>query len=85
MAKKLTTAFQIQTILDNSVDWTMDRWGNYQCIKNGNKYRIKFQATSLRYEVKNSNINEWINIRSDYYKNIMIDSGKIIVCGVTVN
>lgn len=85
MAKKLTTAFQIQTILDNDSKWTMDRYGNYIIIRDGRKYRCHFQKTSLRFEYYHESLKEWCNFRSDYYKNIMIDSGKIIVCGVTVN
>jgi len=56
--------------------WLVDRWGNFK----NDDYRIKMQKTSMRYEVKHGT--GWINLRSDYYKNITVtDEGSIILKG----
>jgi hypothetical protein len=54
--------------------WEVDRWGNYKINRNERSYRVKLQKTSLRYEVKGGN--RWVNILSDYFKNIeVVDEG----------
>jgi hypothetical protein len=46
-----------------------DRYGHYQkTFKNGRTYRLKFGKTALRFEVKYDS--SWINLVSDYFKNI---------------
>lgn len=79
--KKLTIADTIRNILDNDSKWTCDRYGNYISIIGDRKYRVKLQKTSIRYEVYSSNLKEWINLRSDYYKNIVIEDNKISIKG----
>lgn len=54
--------------------WVGDRWGNLNKVVDGKKHRIKFQDRSLRFEQKNEQYNMWVNLRSDYFKNIVIES-----------
>ena len=58
-----------------------DNYGNYKyTASNDKEYRIKFQSTSVRFEVKviheatqyAQKTSEWIRLSSDYYKNIVI-------------
>jgi hypothetical protein len=56
------------TLFDNG--WNKDRWGNFKKEMNSRNYRIKLQKTSLRFEVKGGS--GWINILSDYFKNIEV-------------
>jgi len=58
-------------LLENG--WLLDRWGNFK----RDDYRVKMQKTSMRYEVKHST--GWINLRSDYYKNVMVTENNFIV------
>jgi hypothetical protein len=64
-----------------SKKWDKDRWGNFKkIIKRGGKeelFRCKFQATSMRFEVKTNS--GWFNLTSDYYKNIKVIDNKIHV------
>ena len=50
-------------------DWTQDAYGHFKIRVNGRQYRLKVQATSVRYETKQSD-GSWCNKASDYYKNI---------------
>ena len=50
-------------------DWTQDTYGHFKIRANGKQYRLKVQATSVRYEVKRQD-GSWFNKVSDYYKNI---------------
>jgi hypothetical protein len=50
-------------------DWKQDAYGHFKISANGKQYRLKVQATSVRYEVKQQDGN-WFNKASDYYKNM---------------
>ena len=52
-----------------SSDWTRDAYGHFKIRANGKQYRLKVQATSVRYEVKRQD-GSWFNKVSDYYKNV---------------
>ena len=60
---------QFQRAMKDS-DWTLDAYGHYKITANGKQYRLKVQATSVRYEVKVGT--DWFNKASDYYKNVEI-------------
>lgn len=62
--------------------WVVDRWGNYKKIVGDSIYRLKFQKTSLRYEVKVTGSGGWLNLRSDYYKNIEVGERGIYIKGI---
>lgn len=58
--------------LMKSPHWEFDRWGN---AKNSgdflkDQYRFKFQDTSVRFEKRSGDM--WVNLASDYYKNVLI-------------
>ncbi len=60
--------------------YTLNKFGHYQ--KTGDKgiVRFKMQANSVRYErqVRIVDHNEWLRVRSGYYKNLSITSeGKL--------
>jgi len=66
---------KIKSIL-NSNGWLLDRWGNFKI----DDYRVKMQKTSMRYELKCGK--NWVKLRSDYYKNVIItDEGSIFLKG----
>jgi hypothetical protein len=72
----------IQKIKDvlASKGWSEDRWGNFKKVIKRDKdelLRCKFQATSMRFEVKTGS--KWFNLSSDYYKNIKVIDDKIQV------
>ena len=50
-------------------DWTQDAYGHFKISANGKQYRLRVQATSVRYEVKQAD-GSWFGKVSDYYKNI---------------
>lgn len=58
------------------IGYEKDRWGHWQKEVGETQYRLKFQKTSLRYETRCAS--KWCLIRSDYYKNIIIDKGLTI-------
>lgn len=67
-------------LLSASSKWSKDSYGNYKTItENGRVYRLKIQKTSVRLEVKEKIVdkNEWLNIVSDYFKNLEIKDGKL--------
>ena len=55
-------------IILQSQGWVEDRWGNFKITVDNEVKRIKFQKTSLRYEVKIGS--RWAKLTSDYFKNI---------------
>ena len=73
----------IQNVLSAN-GWVGDRWGNLNKVINGKKHRIKFQDRSLRFEQKNELYNMWVNLRSDYYKNIVVEDGQVKVMDLVV-
>lgn len=64
--------------------WVGDRWGNLNKVVDGKKHRIKFQDRSLRFEQKNEQYNMWVNLRSEYYKNIVVEDGQVKVMDLVV-
>lgn len=57
--------------------YTQDRHGNLKKEHGGNQYRLKIQATSIRYEVRTES-GDWVRIRGGYLKDITITpEGKI--------
>ena len=79
-AKKLTK--QLITEWGLRHDWTIDSHGNLHKIIGGKDYRIKFQPTSIRREVKvnypgdaySKPSSEWIRLSGGYYKDISINA-----------
>ncbi len=68
----------IDTIL-TGIGWIKDTYGNYKT----DGYRIKMNKTSMRYEYKNGS--RWINLRSDYYKNVIItEANNIAIKGLVI-
>ena len=62
--------------------WERDRWGHMQkTADDGKQYRWKFQKKSVRLEVQvkeqYSNRNKWARMKSAYYSQIEVYSGKI--------
>lgn len=65
--------------------WVADKFGNYKS-KTG-QYRIKMQAISLRVEkrveIPASTYSKaeklWVNISSDYFCNLSVKDGRLIV------
>lgn len=85
----MVTRSEVTNIL-KSQGWVEDRFGNLK--RNSNNVRIKFQATSLRVEKKivykpielsgqasYTPPPEWKNVVSDYYKNIAIVDGCVVI------
>lgn len=67
--------------LRKSPIWKEDRYGHFQLTwKQNIKYRLKAQPLSVRYEKKMEG-GDWWNRVGDYYKNIRIDSGFLIIRG----
>ena len=64
--------------------WVGDRWGNLNKVVDGKKHRIKFQDRSVQFEQKNEQYNMWVNIRSDYYENILVEDGQVKVMDLVV-
>jgi len=68
--------------------YTQDRYGNMKKEEKGRQYRLKFQATSLRHEVRTGS-GDWVRIGSAYLKDISLkrgywDENKVIdAAGVT--
>ena len=66
--------------LRKSPIWKEDRYGHFQLTWRKNiKYRLKVQPLAVRYE-KNIGC-AWWNRASDYYKNVRIDGGFLIIQG----
>ena len=78
-----TTREMIQNVL-MTTGWIGDRWGHLNKVIDGKKHRIKFQDRSLRFEQKNEQYNMWVNLRSDYYKNIVVECGQVKVMDLVV-
>ena len=85
----MATRSEITAIL-KAQGWVEDRFGNLK--RNSTDVRIKFQATSMRVEkrIVHKPIEfagqasytpppEWKNIVSDYYKNIAIVDGRVVI------
>ena len=55
-------------LLDNG--WSEDRFGHYKKEMSGNKYRMKVQARTLRYEAWTGT--GWVRLRSGSLKGLAI-------------
>jgi len=53
-----------------NTDWQQDAYGHFKITANGKIYRLKVQATSVRYEVKGRTLGIWFCKASDYFKNL---------------
>lgn len=83
---------ELRTLLIGS-GYKVDRWGHLQ-KKYGDgvdapvrEYRIKFQDKSIRIEKRITHTDgsrEWMRIGGDYYANIRLDKGWIIVSKVKI-
>lgn len=80
---KPTVRELIQATLSSN-NWKIDRWGNYTKMINGKKCRCKFQDRSMRFEQKNERSGIWVNIGSDYFKNIIVENNIIRVGKIQV-
>lgn len=70
---------QIKDIL-RSKGWAEDRYGNFKLQQPTKTYRVKIQDISIRYELqwtRADNSKDWINVRSDYLKNVEIIENNI--------
>jgi hypothetical protein len=70
---------QIKDILC-SKGWTEDRYGNFKLQQPTKIYRVKIQDISIRYELqwtRADNSKDWVNLRSDYLKNVEIIENNI--------
>lgn len=74
---KATTIKEALTLLG----WKEDAYGHMQCTtKTGKKYRVKMQATSVRLEVKNVELGEWVRVKSAYMKDVVLtEDGCVVV------
>jgi len=71
----------IRTLIMNG--WCVDRWGNYKkTSETGKDYRVKIQKVSMRLEAKVAG--GWINLVSDYFKNIEVANGHVVIKGRVV-
>lgn len=77
-------------ILDNSSNWTRDRYGNYKYVGtpfSKQQYRFKIQTTSARLEYLlqyGDGSKKWCNYASDYFKNIEVYDDGTMKLGITV-
>lgn len=64
--------------------WEFDRFGNAKNTGDllKDQYRFKFQDTSVRFEKKYND--GWINLTSDYYKNMLITESGGLKIGTRV-
>ena len=65
---------EVTIALEKSSVWERDRWGHFQTKKGEQSYRLKIQDLSIRFEKKVAigGKAEWLNLASDYYKNVRI-------------
>ena len=74
---------EVTIALEKSDVWKRDRYGHFQTVHNGQTYRLKMQDLSIRFEksVFVAGKAEWLNLASDYYKNVRIgeSNGKSIL------
>lgn len=66
--------------------WIPDRYGNFKKTygppgKASRQLRIKMNDISMRYETLIESTKQWVNIRSDYYKNIEVNGNKVVIRG----
>ena len=74
---------EIELVLVNC-GWVKNKHGNFESASG--KVRIKMQATSLRVEKKwnYENKSSWINVCSDYYKNLSVKNEQLVIKGHSV-
>lgn len=65
---------EVTIALEKSDVWKRDRYGHFQTVHNGQTYRLKMQDLSIRFEKKVlvTGKAEWINVISDYYRNVRL-------------
>ena len=65
---------EVTIALEKSDVWKRDRYGHFQTVHNGQTYRLKIQDLSIRFEKKVlvTGKAEWINVISDYYRNVRL-------------
>ena len=83
MAIKKAPREMIQDVLV-AAGWTFDRWGHLNKVLDGKKHRVKFQDRSVRFEQKNEQYKCWVNLRSDYFKNVVIEEGQVKIMDLVV-
>lgn len=67
--------------------WKKDRFGHLQLETGKNKYRLKFQAISIRMEVQckipatlySKAQNTWIKVGGGFYSKVELKSNRLIV------
>lgn len=72
----LNNKLALENLITRSIHWEFDRWGNGKYIGGldiKNKYRFKFQKTSVRFERYIEANKEWGLIESDYYCNLIVE------------
>lgn len=73
---KATTIKEALTLLG----WKEDAYGHMQCTtKTGKKYRVKMQATSVRLEVRQVELKEWVRVESAYMKDVATDADHVTI------
>lgn len=65
--------------------WKEDRYGHFQKETESKRYRMKFQAQTVRFEVRivmpHDAPDEWVRVASGYYKAVkIIEQGKYMNC-----
>jgi len=71
------TKTELVAALRQSPIWKEDRYGHFHLTFKGTHYRLKIQPLSVRYEKKVGV--EWWSKASDYYKNVEIKDGKLLI------
>jgi hypothetical protein len=77
------TKTELVAALRQSPIWKEDRYGHFQLTFKGTHYRLKIQPLSVRYERKKVGA-EWWAKTSDYYKNVEIKDGKLVIHGLKI-
>ncbi len=75
MITKTNQRTEILTALEQSNVWKQDRWGHFQHNNGTFQYRLKVQDLTMRFEKQitlSDGKREWLNIASDYYRNIRL-------------
>ncbi len=79
----MSTKMEVTFALELSSVWKEDRYGHFQTMKGTQAYRLKMQDLSVRFEkrVMITGKAEWLNVVSDYYKNVSVGEreGKLVL------
>jgi len=71
---------ELVSVLEASSLWTKDRYGHFHCEDR----RFKMLDRACRFEKKMGS-GEWLNTTSDYYKNMKIVEGKIVIGNLKIS